>query len=171
VPAEAKKADIEPLVDRLARAEQMVRAGNGKLVDEADVVRAFNELMAKIGAPSSLRTDEASMRRFREHAASIRAFPVLFSADRNGTNCNPGEAVFLLDLLLSDDGVLYERNLDSAVALSQMDFQRNGGGRSFGVVGVERAPDAQRLLSSYVSHHNRNAATTLFNDLAGVLGF
>ena len=171
VPPEAGKADFEPLADRLARAEQMARTGKGKLVAEADVVRAFNELMVKIGAPSSLRADEASMRRFREHAVSIKAFPALLSADRNGTNCNPGEAVFLLYLLISDDGVLYERNLDSAQALTQMDFQRNGGERSFGVAHMISDLSANEFLSSYSSRHNRKATIALFNNLAGILSF
>jgi hypothetical protein len=171
VPPEAGKADIEPLADRLARTEQMARAGNGKLVAEADVVRAFNELMAKIGAPSSLRTDDASMRRFREHAVLIKAFPALLSADRNGTNCNPGEAVFLLYLLVSDNGVLYERNLDTAQALMRMDNQQKGG-RSFGVARMEvLGSSASGLLSSYSSHHDPNATIALFNNLAGMLGF
>jgi len=139
VPPETGKADTEPLANRLARAEQVARAGSGKLVAEADVVRAFNELMAKIGAPSSLRADEASMRRFREHAVSIKAFPALLSAVRNGTNCNPGEAVFLLYLLISDDGVLYERNLDSAKELMQPYGQQSGG------VSVSSASQAPRM--------------------------
>jgi hypothetical protein len=169
VPPEAKKADFEPLADRLARTEQVARTGKGKLVAEADVVRAFNELMVKIGAPSSLRADEASMRRFREHAVSIKAFPALLSADRNGTNCNPGEAVFLLYLLISDDGVLYERNLDSAQALTQMNTQRIE--HSFGVSHMISDLSANEFLSSYSSHHNLNATIALFNNLAGILGF
>lgn len=101
---------------------------------------------------------------------SIKAFPALFSAGRNGINCNPGEAVFLLYLLMSDDGVLYERNLDSAQALAQSDNQQ-GRGRSAMVGRMVRAPDAQRLLSLYVLQQNRKATATLFNNLAGILGF
>lgn len=178
VPPEAGKADVEPLADRLARAEKMARTGKGKLVAETDVVRAFNELMAKVGAPSSLRTDEASMRRFREHGASIKAFPALLSADRNGTNCNPGEAVFLLHLLMSDDGVLYDRNLDSAQALMQMDSQRNRGGQDHGITGmghgvahIGAVQTAQWLLSSYSRNHDLSATNALFNNLADTLGF
>jgi len=178
VPPEASKAGFEPLADRLARAEQMARAGKAKLATEADVVRAFNELMTKVGAPSSLRTDEAAMHSFREHAASIKAFRALFSADRNGTNCNPGEAVFLLHLLMSDDGVLYERNLDSAQALMRMDSQRNRGEADHGITGMGHAvgrigkvQTAQWLLSSYSRSHDPSATNALFNNLAGILGF
>jgi hypothetical protein len=170
VPPEARSVDIESLADRLARAEQMARAGKGRLVAEADVVRAFNELMAKVGAPSALRTDVASMRKFREHAVSIKAFPALFSAGRNGTSCNPGEAVFLLYLLMSDDGVLYERNLDTAQELMQP-YNPQISGRSFGVFRVARTPQAKRLVSSYISNHNRLATVDLFNNLAATLGF
>jgi hypothetical protein len=163
------------LADRLASAEQAARAGNGRLVPEAAVVKAFNDLMQEIGASPSIRTSEASVRGFREHAASIKAFPAVLSADRNGTNCNPGEAVFLLYLLISDDGVLYERNLDTAQALMQMDFKRNGGGSGFGEGGIidnfTRGPDAWRLLSSYHSNHGHRATIALFNNLVATLGF
>ena len=162
------------LADRLARTEQSARTGNEKLVAESDVVRAFNDLMKEIGGPSSLRTDEASLRRFREHAAAIKAFPALFSADRNGTNCNPGEAVFLLSLLISDNGILYERNLDSELALMQMGEQQNEGGRSYGAaIGriVDMNGTARGLILSYTSHHNRFATKAVFNKLAGTLAF
>jgi hypothetical protein len=173
VPPEARSVDIESLADRLARAEQMARAGKGRLVAEADVVRAFNELMAKVGAPSSLRTDETSIRRFREHAVSIEAFPALFSAGRNGTNCNPGEAIFLLYLLFSDNGVLYEKSLDTAQSLMQP-YNPQGswrGGMVGRMVSAPEVPDAQRLLSSYQSDHSNRATTALFNNLATTLGF
>ena len=159
------------LADRLARAEQMARAGKGKLVAEADVVRAFNELMAKVGAPASMRTDEASMRSFREHAASIKAFPALLSADRNGSNCNPGEAVFLLHLLMSDDGKLYDRNLDTAQELTSRSFQQEGSrGSAVGRVGPIGS-SASAFLSSYSRIHDSSATMALFNNLAGILGF
>jgi len=164
------------LTDRLASAEQAARAGREKLVPEAAVVKAFNDLMQEIGAPSSMRTSEASVHAFREHAASIKAFPALFSADSNGTNCNPDEAVFLIYLLISDNGILHEGNLDSAQALMQMNSQ---GIEGYGVARMEglglnaKKPDssASGLLSSYPSHHNRNATIALFDHLAGILGF
>ena len=160
--------------DRLVHTEQSARTGNGKLVADSDVVRAFNDLMKEVGAPSSLRTDEASLRRFREHAAAIKAFPALLSADRNGTNCNPGEAVFLLSLLISDNGILYERNLDSQLALMQMGEQQNKGGRSFGAAigGIaDMNGTARGLILSYTTHHNRFATRAVFNKLAGTLAF
>jgi hypothetical protein len=112
------------------------------------------------------------MRRFREHATSIKAFPALFSADRNRTNCNPGEAVFLLYLLISDDGVLRERDLDSAQILTQGNLHQNGGGRGLAVAHMEvLGSGASNVLSSYVSGHNRNTTIALFSNVAGILGF
>ncbi len=170
VPPEAGKVGIDSFANRLARTEQMARAGKGKLVAEVDIVRAFNELMATIGAPSSLRTDESSIRRFREHAASIKAFPALFTTARNGANCYPGEAVFLFYLLISNNGVLSEQDLDSSVALMQMNSQSIE--NSFGLAHmVVLGSNASTLVSSYSSHHNGNATVALFNHAAGILGF
>lgn len=169
VSKETRSEVIVALADRLASAEQSARSGQGRFVSEANVVRAFNELMAKVGAPSSLRADEAAMRRFREHAVAIKAFPALYTADRNGTNCNPGEAIFLLYLLISDDGVLYERNLDSDQILATSDFQQDGNRGSF-AGGIEPiGSGASRLLFSFSLHHNRNATIALFNNLTATL--
>jgi len=159
------------LADRLAQAEQTARTGKGKLVPVSDIARAFNGLMKEVGAPSSVRTDEKSLQSFREHAAAIKGFPALFSADRNGTNCNPDEAVFLLGLLILNNGVLHEGNLDMDLEHMHPREQRNEGQMSFGVVRNFRDPDSKRLLSSYPEDHGRRAAIRLFDHVANILGF
>jgi len=164
------------LADRLAKAEEAARAGRGKLVSEAAVAKAFNDLMQGIGASSSARTSEASVHGFREHAASIKAFPALFSAGRNGTNCNPGEAVFLLYLMISNDGVFYEKNLDVAlmeitVRPPSQPYPQHGQGGGAGAFRVESGPDSSRLLFLYPSDHDRGATVALFNHMADLLGF
>lgn len=156
------------LADHLAEAEQATRAGDGELVPEANVAQAFNDLMQEIGAPSSLRTDVAALHSFREHAASIKAFPALLTENRNGTNCNPGEAVFLLSLLISDNGVLYKGNVDTAQELIQLHSQQGGGSSAFR---IERGPESWRLLSSFPSDHSRSATIALFDHMADKLGF
>ena len=158
------------LADRLAKAEQAARAGDGRLVPEAAVVKAFNDLMQEIGAPPSVRASEASVHGFREHAASIDAFPALFSAGRNGANCNPGEAVFILSLLIEDNGLLYEKNLDVQKEMMQPPKEK-GKWQGGGALAEERGPDLWWLLSSYPSNHNRNATVALFNHVADTLGF
>ena len=159
------------LADRLAQAEQNARAGTGKPVAVSNVVRAFNDLMKEVGAPPSVRTDEESLQSFREHAAAIKAFPALFSADRNGMNCNPSEAVFLLGLLISDNGVLHEGNLDMELELMQPKDQRSEGRIGILTSSIMRSPDSHRLVSSYPKDHGRRAATKLFNHAADILGF
>jgi hypothetical protein len=47
----ALQISSDRLTNRLANAELTARAGNGKLVPEAAVVKAFNDLMQEIGAP------------------------------------------------------------------------------------------------------------------------
>jgi len=168
-PPETGKSYIDSLVNRLAGDEQSARAQKGKLVPEADVARAFNELMSEIGAPLSLKTDEATVQRFREHAASIRAFPELLTAGRNGRKCNPGEAVFLLYLLLSNSGHLFEQNLDSAQALTRTNTHEAVSG--YGVAHMVAPSTSTSRLSSYLSRHNRSATMAIFNKLAATLGF
>lgn len=169
-PPATGKAYIDSLANRLASAEELARAGKGKLVPEANIVRAFNELMNETGAPPSLKTDEATVQRFREHAELIKAFPALFTTGRNGKFCSPGEAVFLLYLLISNDGKLPEQNLDSAVILTQPSLQPNVGGRSVGVFRMEPVPGARSLVSSYPSNHGRKATCALLERLASTLG-
>ncbi len=160
----------DQLADRLAKAEQAARAGDGKLVPEAAVVKAFNDLMHEIGAPPSMRTNEAVVHRFREHAASIKAFPALFSADRNGKFSNPGEAVFLFYSLLSGNGNLFEQDLDRAQQLTKVNPQ--GIEPGFLIAGMEPVGSrADRLLFTYVSRHGQNTAIVIFNKLATTLGF
>lgn len=154
------------LAGRLAAAEQAARAGNKKLVPEAAVVKAFNDLMPEIGAPPSMRASEASVHGFREHAASIKAFRALFSANRNGTNCYPGEAVFLLSLLLSDSGVLLEGNLDAAVTMMQWNGRQ--GASVTRIFSEDSTADGRLRL--YLSNHNLSANMVLFDHLAGTLG-
>lgn len=160
------------LAGRLARAEQMARTGEDKLVPEANVVRAFNELMREIGAPPTLRASGEEMSKFREHAASRKAFPALLSANRNGTNCNPAEAVFLLYLLISGNRSVTDLYLDSAQALAESGSGRGGGANGGSVRGgLFSDADAKWFLRSYAMNHNRKATVALFNNLTAMLGF
>jgi hypothetical protein len=131
--------------------------------------------MNKIGAPPSLRAAEESLRKYRAYAASIKAFPTLLTADRNGTNCNPGEAVFLLYLLLWSDGRPSEQDLYSAQVLTQPSPTQPGGqrdrkGAGYAVGRVGTAPAAQWLIYKYSLRHNPGATVALFNQVAGNFG-
>jgi hypothetical protein len=167
----------DSLSDRLARAEQMAREGKGKLVPEADVARSFNDLMKRIG--SSFRTDEASVRKFRAHSIAVPALPALLSADRNGAYCNPGEAVYLLYLLMLYNGAaIPDHYLEGIQALRHEDDLVGQTGRTSGpvrtvVLGTPVGTDtyARGQLLSYSLQHNRRATIKVLNALSKTLGF
>ena len=159
------------LAERLAQAEMSSRTGNRKMIAVSEVAGAFNDMMKAVGAPPSVRTDEKALQSFREHAAAIKAFPALFSADRNGKNCRPGEAVFLIGLLIMNNGVVYEKNLDLDLELMHPETQRHEGWMTAVLVSNFQAPDSQRLISSYPADHGRRAGFAIFNHVAGALGF
>ena len=170
VPDKAGKGYSNSLADRLARAEQKARKGKGKLVPEADIVRSFNDLMRSTGAPPSLKADEASIRRFRDRSASVPSLSALFSADRNGTNCNPGEAVLLLYLLIYNDGGISEHILDQFAPSRQ----EGEGGEGFSVFSgsIDTLNQGARgFLTDYASKHRRHDTAKLFNNVAHTLGF
>lgn len=164
------------LANQLANAEEATRGDNKKLVPEATVAKAFNDLMQDVGAPSSWRATEASIHEFRQHAASVHAFGQIFSADRNGTNCNPGEAVFILSLLLDNNGTLSDQELDRQLALVQTATQQKKLDTGNGLQGHNSASlvrwpaGAQGVLFTYYSHHSRSTVNDLFNHLATSLG-
>lgn len=167
VPDQVGKDYIDSLSGRLAKAEQLAREGKGKPVPEADIARVFNRLMRQIGAPASLRTDEAMVRRFRLGHMSFSPITTLISADRNGNYCNPGEAVFLLETMLTNNGVL--DNPSSPNELSETpreDMPRALNSSSI----TPLATNARWLLSSYASRH-RHATIKLFNNTAKTFNF
>jgi len=77
VPAQAGNDYLNSITDRLASAEELTREGKGKLVPETEVVRVFNETMQRIGAP--FKTDEATVRKFREHSIAVPSLPALLT--------------------------------------------------------------------------------------------
>lgn len=158
--------------DRLVRTEQMARAGNGKLVPEASVVKAYNNLMWKVGAPQSYQTNEEDLHKFRARAAVLSAFSALFTANRNGSNCYPGEAVFLLYFLISNNGQLSENLVDDLTKTQRWAELASGPIQSYGSqyprVGSD-ASGSRRALFSYCSRRHHRA-TALFNNMAKTLG-
>lgn len=173
---EVRKGLTDALAGRLAQAEEAAREGRGKLIPEANVVRAYNGLLAGVGAPSSLQATGETLRQFREYAASFHAFPALFTANRNGMNCNPGEAVYLLNLMLSNDGKPSEEDLYSSWVKQpgaqpqvppQPNDQANRGeeGRTSGF------GYAQWLIYRYSLAHKPAATVALFKNAADTLGF
>lgn len=98
LPDKAGDRYINAFADRLAKAEQEARDGKRKLIPDTAVLEAFYKV-TRTANPSSM-ADLTALRRFRTDPWLARQYPALITADRNGTNCYPGEAVFLLASLL-----------------------------------------------------------------------
>ena len=164
VPDRAGRAYIDSLSDRLAKAEQMAREGKRKLITEADIATGFNDLMRQIAAPTSLKTDDSMVRKFRVSPLALSPVPALISVYHNGNHCNPGESVFLLWLLLVNNASL---DLPPEVTeLKPEDLPR--------VVAIRHQaiePNAKRLLTVYSSQHHRIDTIKLFDGIARTFDF
>jgi hypothetical protein len=173
------------LTDRLAKAEQAAREGKGRLIPEADVVSVFNDMMRRVGAPSTVRAGEDAIHAFRQQIVDVPSLPALFSASRNGTYCYPGEAVFLLYTLIVYSGVppkgLLEevrRLRDSYAATPHPTFligpPHLNGRNAIALITVGPSPlpvkDAKWLLSRYSVKHRRGTIK-LFNRAGQAFGF
>lgn len=172
VPDRAGNDYINSLSDRLANAEQLAREGKGKLIPEAEIVRSYNNLMKQIGAKTTYYADETAMRNFRTHSIAVPALPALITANRNGTNCYPGEAVYLLYMLISGDGAIPEGYLDNLVAMNQA-IEHPEEHKFFFAAGISDLPmdqGAKGFLLNYSTQHHRHATIKLFNNVAKAFG-
>lgn len=165
VPEGVEKSYTHSLSKRLAKAEQMAREGKGKLVPEAAIVRSFDDLMEAIGASPKWRADITQIRHFRARAATAPNLSALFSAGRNGTNCNPGEAVLLLDLLITNNGRLIVTSSDFGDAPANQHASK----LTERTVGPDK--DSSELLAAYSSKHSHHDVRKLFDHTAQTLGF
>lgn len=165
VPDRAGRKYAESFADRLAAAEELARAEKGHLVPEEKVAEAYNNLMKGIGAPASLLSDEAAVRRTRRFKFVEDPSPALESSGQNGTSCNPGEAVFLLARLLADNGGPRKDLPPSPMAPSVSKYPPSNGLMQL------TGPQAGMLLSSYYATHSPRAAEALLNSVAKTLGF
>jgi len=166
---------INSLSKRLSKKEEAVRGGKGHLVPETDVVRAYNDLMLRIGAPKSVAVDETAVREFRSHVADVRAFPALLSVDRNEVKCKPGEAVYLLYLLIESDGKLSNSYLDQKIELKQELTSHPAAGsspprRTATIITGPFPPNASTTLSAYCQQHGRHATVKLYDQFFKSLG-
>lgn len=86
------------VIDRLARAELKARQGKRKLISEADIAKAFNQLMRETGAPDTFTADVAAVESARSE--SEKRLPALITRKKNGSYCNPGETIYILMILI-----------------------------------------------------------------------
>jgi hypothetical protein len=102
VPKSAGPKNAAAFTDRLTRAEFAARHGQRKLISEEEILQAFNALMKDTGAPDALRADMAAVREAR--TAFEGPMPAVISRKENGAYCNPGEAVFVIEMLIENVG-------------------------------------------------------------------
>jgi hypothetical protein len=135
------------VTDRLARAESMARKGNRKLIPEADIAQAFNQLMKETGALDSYKADVAIVEELRRDFA--KALPSLITLKKNGIYCNPGEAVYILESLIQN---VARPSTPIPKKTSEMH------------VGAGIAPVQEHLELFYVKH-SQSKVTKVFNHL------
>jgi hypothetical protein len=155
---EVPKENTESLTDRLAVAESAARRGERPLISESEVATAFNSLMSQVRAPDELRTDAAMVHTFRVGPLSRSEVPYLITMNRNGANCNPGEAVFLLYLLIANNGTIEGQLPPGTTSVRVPSLIITSQDAS--------APNARRSISDYAKHHHRSSLIEAFNPVA-----
>jgi hypothetical protein len=135
------------LTGRLERAELMARQGNRKPISEADIAQAFNALMRETGAPNTLNTNIEAVHSNR--VAFESALPSVISQKANGSSCNPGEAVWVVSMLIANDG-------RSTAPSSQLDHETH--------VGAGSSP-VQRHLERFFAKRSKSEVAEVFGHL------
>lgn len=143
----AGPAYAESVTDRLTQAELMARHGKRKLISETDILEAFNGLMKETGASDSLRADLDAVRKNRQ--AFAREAPELISSQSNGSYCNPGEAIWVIEMLIANIGRAPEPTPQSGARM---------------VIGQDNAP-VHAHLETYLVKHSRTEIVSTFNHL------
>jgi hypothetical protein len=148
----AGAAYADALTDRLAGAEIMARHGKRKLISEIEIAEAFNDLMRQTGAPASLKADLNSVELARR--GWEKELPALISREKNGTYCYPGEAIWVLTIMIA--------NIEAH-------YPTFPPGESRMVSGYR--PPVELHLQQYFSSHSPNEAAHVMDRLATRLRF
>jgi len=138
------------LTGRLAQAEFTARHGKRKLISEADIAQAFNVLMKETRAPDSFVADKDAVHRNR--IAFENSLPAMISYKSNGSYCNPGEAVFVVEMMIE--------NVDRPLALSPNFASKS----AFAAIN----PPVRMHLEQFYASHSLSEVTEVFNRLFNV---
>jgi hypothetical protein len=153
-----RAARLEPgvLNQRLARAEAMARNGKRRPIPYSIVAEAFNQMMQTISAPDSMRTTEEQVGALRTSLATVA--PHLISIKTNRTACSPGEALFLIFQLVTNDGAA-QGETTAPSPLPRMEIRS------------APRPSALALLSRFLGTRTPNESRQLLLDVEQRLGF
>jgi hypothetical protein len=128
----------------------MARNGKRKLIPEADIAQAFKTLMREIGAPNSFAADIDAVHSNR--IAFESSLPAVVSQKENGSYCNPGEAVFVLEMMIENVSRPLAPTPDSA-------------SKAF-VAAIN--PPVRVRLEQFYANHSHSEITEVFNRLFNV---
>ena len=105
----AGEAYLASFSRRLAKADLEARRGQRKWIPEGTVAQAFNSLMRQVSGATGgpFQTDSNVVHRTRLTLAETT--PVLTTVKSHDSECQPGEAVFLMNQLLLHNGSLEDR--------------------------------------------------------------
>ena len=153
---------VSTLAVRLAAADLSARRIDRGFVDERTVADAFNELMKRLRGRGSftIMTDAATVHRLR--LGISRASPTLTTVSAHTSTCLPCEAVFLIALLVTNNGAIGEPSLPTGAP----ELLRTTGRR----VSAANA-GASLLLVNFLSSHSNSEDVELFEVLAKYVGF
>jgi len=159
-----EKVEAMPIAsfsDRLARAELLARRGKRSHISSVDIAAVFNDLMKNVNAPQSMRADAAPVEKMR--VALERMAPNLVLQRPAGESCYPGEAVFLVFLLIANDGTRISSVADkvSPDELPQMITR----------VRPSTDPSARSLVDAYISRNPAMHSFELFNHVGNKFEF
>jgi len=100
------KANLDKMSKRLAGAEIAARNGERGYVSEGAIADAFNDLMRQVRGRdgAEIRTTVEYVHRMREW--DDRISPALSSVETHPSECLPGEALFMLVMLVSSNGAV-----------------------------------------------------------------
>lgn len=156
------KSYVKKFARRLASADLAARHGNQGWVSESAVAQAFNELMEQVAAsPAQLiKTDVSVVHRLR--FSLYNTSPDLSTVTSHEDKCLPSEAVFVIALLMWNNGAV------SALSGSVPPPTSKGG---YVAVRFSGGPDARLLLSRYLAASSHRQMVNLYDHLAQTIGF
>jgi hypothetical protein len=157
------RAYVRLFADRLNEAEVMARHGELALVSEEQIANSFNDIMKRVGAPGSLRTNPETVHRYRNAILQGGNATRLISVKSNGHNSNPAEAVFLLYLLIFNNAAF-----NNAIPTGQTPVSNP----HITLIQHQKSdPNVRNLLSTYSKSHSKSELSGLFNTVANELNF
>lgn len=153
---------VSARASRLAAVDLLARRGKREYVDERSVADAFNELMKKVRGHGgrTIMTDAATVHRLR--LGISRASPALTTVSAHASSCLPSEAVLLIALLITSNGVIGEPPSPGSAQEPRVTTGRHVSAAS---------ADASLLLVNFLVSHSHPKDVGLFDALAKHVGF